>query len=93
MVRAQATKLSSTIHGLFKLHSANRDYRRTIFESKRNAYNFQSKQRFFITSNYIKDGLNAIAQNTEYILIMGLGINLIEDMLQAPFFVDNKAGA
>jgi len=93
LVKAQATKLSSTLRGLFKLHSANRDYRRTIFESKRNAYNFQSKQKFFITCNYIKDGLNAIEQNTEYFLIMGLGINLIEDMFQAPFFVDNKASA
>jgi len=80
LAKAQTTKLSSTIHELFKLHSANRDYRRTIFESKRNAYNFQSKQQFFITSNYIRDGLNAIAQNIEHFLIMGLGIHLIEDM-------------
>ncbi len=90
--QTKATKLSSTIRESFKLHSIIRDYRRTFFESKRNAYDFQSKHKFFITSNYIKDGLNAIAQNIEHFLIMGLGIYLINNMLQPPFFIDNEAG-
>lgn len=75
---------------LNKLRLGYRDYRRTYFEAKRNAYNFQSKPLFFITSNYIKDGLNAIMQSIQYLLIVSFSIYLVNKVYDPSLFINDE---